>query len=577
MPEFRAMWWLTAASAWLAVGLCLPAILLGAYRFARRPANRQTAMLLVATIAAAWLARALLMDGALLHDHNHGYSYLAVLGDRGPSTFRVAYGIGGWTLMRGLLRAFGPDPEALFAINTALSALTCVPLFQLGRALTNDDRAGLWAAWAWAWLPTAIAQAPTEDLYVLACLLGATTLAAWASWLRWERPIALWVTATAVVAAVQVRESMNMLPPILLLMTLAIRPTILRKRRKQAFIAAFACLLLALPHIAFFATWGLDHWRDKGVPYTGGWVVGALVKPLSWSNPHLDPTRTVPIVAGLALLSVVASPRRWVLAVLTGWWIVSATAALKTVTDIDKVMFHGWPGAWLCVLSGIGALNATKRWAPPQLNRRGAVAVSIALATAIALPALSARRWLNAPTDGRTEFAFLQQHQQRLRRGCTVITLTNEIDLGDDPVTIRFDWTGAQQVGVREALEVHRQTGGWPAGDDPACVLYYQSKTCFESSPDALMQHCQVRPNDATWSRLLACRDAFLKDAPSIFRDACARMREEIAAGGWQRVGQRSFASRPLNVDLLAEGEPITIGLWHHVPPERPRSDRSPP
>lgn len=84
--------------------------------------------------------------------------------DTGPSAWMTpiyAY------ILAGVFKIFGVYTKSsafvILGFNALTSALTCIPIFYIGRK-SFDDRVGLWSGWAWAFFPYAI-YFPVERIW----------------------------------------------------------------------------------------------------------------------------------------------------------------------------------------------------------------------------------------------------------------------------------------------------------------------------------------------------------------------------------------------------------------------------
>ena len=143
--------------------------------------------------------RALATVPFLFESGNIAHSVAAGQGFASP--FRVATGPTAWMtplyplLVAGIFRVFGtytyPAFLAASGINIAAGALTCWPLYRLGRAIAGTS-AGALAAWLWAIFPNAILLS-VESIWdaclaaLCATLLvwGAVELSRGRGWLAW--------------------------------------------------------------------------------------------------------------------------------------------------------------------------------------------------------------------------------------------------------------------------------------------------------------------------------------------------------------------------------------------------------
>src|SRR5271170_260705 len=99
-------------------------------------------------------------------------------------------------IVAGIFKVFGLFTKsaawAALTLNSLFSALTCVPIFYLARR-SFGEKAGIWAAWAWAVFPYAIYLSAVFVWYTsLTALFVATLLAIT---LRLERPagFGIWI------------------------------------------------------------------------------------------------------------------------------------------------------------------------------------------------------------------------------------------------------------------------------------------------------------------------------------------------------------------------------------------------
>jgi hypothetical protein len=111
------------------------------------------------------------------YDHNHNFSFgwemgsigrSLALGDGFSSPFGEVTGPTAWEpplypyLIAGVFKIFGiyslPSAVVLLAINSIFSALTCIPIFLIGRKCFSE-KVALWTCWFWALFPSVMTWA----------------------------------------------------------------------------------------------------------------------------------------------------------------------------------------------------------------------------------------------------------------------------------------------------------------------------------------------------------------------------------------------------------------------------------
>jgi 4-amino-4-deoxy-L-arabinose transferase-like glycosyltransferase len=109
------------------------------------------------------------------YNHNHNFSFGWEMGSIGralaagegfSNPFGVATGPTAWepplypTLIAGVFKVFGiyslASAIVLLIINSIFSALTCIPIYLIGRRCFSE-RVAIWTAWLWALLPPVMA------------------------------------------------------------------------------------------------------------------------------------------------------------------------------------------------------------------------------------------------------------------------------------------------------------------------------------------------------------------------------------------------------------------------------------
>jgi len=533
--------------------MCLAAVVLLA--LTEIPAllrQRPLVMWLAGIFLLALMLRLLLPSVGLFHDHNHGYRYLEVMMSTGPHDYRLEYGLGGFGSFRLLLFFLPDSPQSVFALNILFGALTIFPVYAFARSVWASERAGLFAALAIALLPPHIRLSATEDLYVLGGLLEVTCLAAV---LAYSRAASIKHLALAVASAVlvcQVRESLNLVPLFAIaafFLFAAHRREALR--RPSLWGAVAMTVLLVAPHAYFFASYSLPSLAAIGPRFDSAWVLGTGVRIFTLENPYLDPGLTLPTFALLGAAGVAlrfrsqAGPILFVgSAVLVFAWV----AFLKTITETDRVMFHAHYGIFLAVLVGRGVHRLLEL---RVAQRAPAVAAAAAAVALLAMP-VAAWSFLTRESNIQLEFQCVSEQTQSLQQGCTLVTLTNGDDVGEEPIGVTFGYlpslaAAEQRLSISEfTARAHSATADL-ASD---CYLYYEQRICYEPSFDEVLRYCGLAREAFRYPELLDCVTRYR----SAHHDAYQLSRQERARS---RPAQ-PVATRPRSAPL----RPSCRGNW---------------
>jgi 4-amino-4-deoxy-L-arabinose transferase-like glycosyltransferase len=112
------------------------------------------------------------------YNHNHNFSFGWEMGSIGrsladgegfSSPFGPETGPTAWEpplyplLIAGVFQVFGiyslPSAVVLLILNSAFSALTCIPIFLIAQRCFDDDRVAIWTSWIWTLFPPVMAWA----------------------------------------------------------------------------------------------------------------------------------------------------------------------------------------------------------------------------------------------------------------------------------------------------------------------------------------------------------------------------------------------------------------------------------
>ena len=110
------------------------------------------------------------------YNHNHNFSFGWEMGSIGrslaagegfSSPFGPETGPTAWEpplyplLIAGVFQVFGiyslPSAVVLLILNSAFSALTCIPIFLIAQRCFDDDRVAIWTSWIWTLFPPVMA------------------------------------------------------------------------------------------------------------------------------------------------------------------------------------------------------------------------------------------------------------------------------------------------------------------------------------------------------------------------------------------------------------------------------------
>ncbi len=563
--------------------MCLAVVvMLGAAEIPALARRRSSALLLFGLVALAVLLRAAIPPVGLFHDHNHGYQYLEVMLGSGPHEFRPEYGLGGFGVFRFLLFFLPHEPQSIFGLNIALGALTVLPVYAFARLAWDSERAGLFAALAIAVLPAHVRLSATEDLYVVAGLLEATSFAAMIAYARTGAVRHLALTVASVVLVCQVRETMNLVP----LMAIAgffVFGTEIRQRlrRPSLWVAVAAALVLVAPHVYFFATRSLPALGALGPRFDSAWVLHTGVRMFTAENPYLDASVTMPGFMLLAAAGVLLRFRvhaRGIAFVVATVLVFSWVAFLKTITETDRIMFHAHYGIFLAVLAGRGASELVARAREPWM--RGAIAGCAALVL-LSLP-LAAKGFLTRESNIQREFACVSEHVPEVPEGCTLVTLTNGEDVGEEPIGVAFGYLSrfgpAKRMSIESFLSLAPK-GALESGD--SCYVYYEQRICYEPSSEQLLAYCGLERSAFRYPELLDCVRRYRTERTNTYQPLCARMHRDFAL---REIGVCRFGAAPLDVDPMPPGRKLEIGFYRIIgvreavpsKPTRPAGDPTP-
>lgn len=541
--------------------MCLAAVvMLGAAEIPALARRRSVGLLLFGLVALALFLRATIPPVGLFHDHNHGYQYLEVMLGSGPHQFRPEYGLGGFGVFRFFLFFLPHEPHSIFVLNILFGALTVLPVYAFARLAWDSERAGLFAALAIAVLPPHVRLSSTEDLYVLAGLLEATSFAALIAYARTGAVRHLALTVASVVLVCQVRETMNLVP----LMAIAgffVFGTEVRQRlrRRSLWVAVAAALVLVAPHVYFFITRSLPALGALGPRFDSAWVARTGVRMFTGENPYLDPSLVMPGFVLLAAAGVVLRFRvhaRGIAFVVAVLLVFSWVAFLKTITETDRIMFHAHYGIFFAVLAGRGASELVARAREPWM--RGAIA-GCAAVVLLSLP-LAAGGFLTRESNIQREFACVSTHVAEVPEGCTLVTLTNGEDVGEEPIGATFSYLprfGAARLASIGQFSSLAARGALEAPD--SCYVYYEQRICYEPSMDQVLAYCGLERSEFRYPELLACVLRYRTERTDAYQPLCARMHREFAL---QELGICRFDAVPLDVDPMPPGRRLEIGFY---------------
>jgi len=541
--------------------MCLAAVVLLAG--AEIPAllrRRAAARWLAAVFVLALLLRALLPPAGLFHDHNHGYQYLEVMLGSGPHEYRIEYGLGGFGVFRFLLFFLPHSPHSVFALNIFLGALTVVPVYAFARMAWESERAGLFAALAIAVLPPHVRLSATEDLYVLAALLEATSIAAVIAYARSGSVRHLALTVASVVLVCQVRETMNLVPLLAIAGFFVFGESVrARLRSRSLWVGVAAALILVAPHAYVFATYSLPALAAIGPRFDSAWVLQTGVRIFTLENPYLDPAITLPgfgllVLAGIAL-GFRAGARR-ILFVVAASALFAWVAFLKTITETDRIMFHAHYGIFLAVLAGRGADRLVER---TRTARTRLAVVGCAALLLLSLP-LGARSFLTRESNIQREFACVSDHVDDLPAGCTLVTLTNGEDVGEEPIGVGFGYLKRFPADRRMSISRFFARARQSAPDlAESCYLYYEQAICYDPSFDEVLAFCGLTREQFRYPELLACVTRYRNARHDAYQPLCARVHDELVL---KPIGTCRFGAAPLDVDPVPPGRNLEIGFY---------------
>lgn|GEM_PF-2437714 len=531
-------------------------------RWPWRDAEAWRALLeIVGLAAAAFLVRRVLFPAGPGNLRSH----LPDPSSGAAELFPFGPGYGGW--IRLWFAAAGADDGTAFLAGALAGALTVAPVYVLGWFGTGRRGVGVASAIALVVLPVHARLSPTDDPCALVGLLVAATLACVVAADRLaSRALLLAGWLAAGLAATTRPEAALALPPLAALVWL--QPTTRRLQRHPLDLTlAVLVLAPALAAVAVVASSAAATLSAGG----GGPDARALLRLFgARGGSALGPPHAPLAVGLLALLGLAVTARR-----TRGRSLLWAAAGLlPAVPTAELAGPHGvtarYQAALLpvaAVLLGAGAVwlgeRLVERWPRGRglLVRGGAVAAVGLLALAVFDPPPE-------PTF-RLEYAFFREHLAKIPRGCRILRLRWDGDLGLEPPV---------HLSTLRGFGHHWVEAGDAPDPDDGCLVWWRPAACSARAPErsgpgaacaAIEASYRLEPLAEAW---LPARTGFVETyAASRVRVGFYALRpRHDAAESAATIGNKSRAGAPGAAPPALQPQPLPPPPPSTSPPSAP-------